>query len=84
MITPHGLGNLTERGCAPWNNAQDSVTFCTEVGEELVTSGNLEEVFLHETAHLLLDKTFYEVYSIRYSRFEVRLFIIRQNMNFGF
>ena len=61
MITPHGLGNLTERGCAPWNNAKDSVTFCTEVGEELVTSGNLEEVFLHETAHLLLDKTFYEV-----------------------
>ena len=40
--------------CSPWSGGQ-TVNLCTGVGEELLSSGNMEEVFLHEGCHVSLD-----------------------------
>ena len=38
---------------SPWSEGQ-TVNLCTGVGEELLSSGNMEEVFLHEGCHVSL------------------------------
>ena len=39
--------------CSPWSGG-GTVNLCTGVGEELLSGGHCEEVFLHEGCHVSL------------------------------
>jgi len=63
-----------DEGCNAWGGG-GTVTLCTGVGEELLSKGNCEEVFVHEGCHISLDSFFYNDPAYRCAQNQDQMFI---------